>query len=58
MIGSGQELQVLDITGNVVLTTYAAAPHTEINMAPLAPGSYELKITGNGSTGTVKFVKQ
>lgn len=58
MIGSGQELQVLDITGNVVLTTYAAAPHTEINMAPLAPGSYELKITGNGNTGTVKFVKQ
>ena len=53
-----QQINILDMAGNVVSTYAVTANHTEINTAPLSSGTYMLQLSGNGKTATTRFVKK
>lgn len=53
-----QHVAVSDVVGNVLFGQATTGGHTQLNTAPLAPGIYFLKLTGNGDAATVKFIKE
>jgi len=52
------DMVVTDMAGRVVTTVRSATQHTEINTAGMAPGMYQLMITGDGRKATTRFIKQ
>ncbi len=48
---------VYDVLGKVVLTSNPGSVSPSINMAGLTSGAYLVKISGNGSTQTIKVLK-
>ena len=53
-----QQVSVIDMTGNVVLTNPITTEKLELNISSLSAGNYLLQMTGAGKTANVKFVKQ
>lgn len=52
-----ENITVMNIAGSMI-ESFPAAKQIAISTADLAPGVYMLQLSGNGKTGTVKFVKQ
>jgi hypothetical protein len=55
---AGMELEFLDVAGRVCLRTSVAPGNASVNVAPLAPGTYNVRLVGNRTNGNFRFVKR
>jgi len=55
---AGTSIQIIDARGQVVAQVASRGVFTEINVDQLAVGLYMVRIHGNGSTATGRFVKE
>jgi hypothetical protein len=53
-----KQLVVIDANGSVVSSAAIDAKHIEISTAALATGVYFLKLSGENTSATLRFVKQ
>jgi hypothetical protein len=55
---TASQIMITDMAGNLVATCQITGNHTAINTASLATGTYLLQLSGNGKSGSVRFVKE
>ncbi len=53
-----QQVQVIDMAGNVMSAYNVSSSHIEINTANFVAGTYILQLAGNGKNAQTKFVKE
>jgi hypothetical protein len=52
------EIQILDVTGNLLETIHSSSKKIQLDMAHLSSGLYFLKFEENGQSQMIKFIKQ
>lgn len=52
------EIEIVSISGKSILSKKINNTHSEIDLAPISSGFYFLKVTSEGKTKTVKFIKK
>ncbi|MBO6880138.1 FG-GAP-like repeat-containing protein [Winogradskyella sp.] len=51
-------LEVFDITGRIVFVSYPLVNNTKINLSLIESGNYFAKLTSNGKSEIIKFIKK
>ncbi|MBL7911238.1 MAG: T9SS type A sorting domain-containing protein [Bacteroidia bacterium] len=56
--GLSKAIEVMDVTGRIVLTTTTANDKTDINLSTLANGVYYVRVASNNSVEVLKIIKE
>ncbi|MEO6306128.1 MAG: T9SS type A sorting domain-containing protein, partial [Bacteroidia bacterium] len=56
--GSAKTIQVMDLTGRIIISNATSNDKIDFNMNALANGIYYVKIQSNNSVEVIKIVKQ
>lgn len=56
--GAEKTIEIMDLTGRVVLTQHFATRSLIVNISELANGIYHVKLSSNGATEMIKLVKE